>query len=218
MNWYVITTVLSYTIFPATFIAVWNYWQRRFTYLPFLLLLVTASLNEVVSTLVIFQGQSNAVNNNVYVLAECLLVIWLFAEWEPNKRKTGWYKIATIVLVLIWIADNIIFHSIASFNQVFKISFAVVAVIMSCDQLSYLLTNHSSLRGNSRLILCIVFFVTYSFKTFTEMFVAFNPDYSNSFYEAFFFIWITINTLSNVSFLIAAIWMSKRERYYISYL
>jgi hypothetical protein len=217
MNSYLVSTILSYTIAPATVLAVYFFRQRRFTYLPFLLLLVGATLNEVVSTVVIYQKMSNAVNSNIYVLAECLLLIWLFAQWEPDLSKGRRYYCTAVLFTCIWIGDNIVFNSIYTFNPFFRIAYSVLIVIMSSDHLSYLLTNNCFSPWNSRSMLCIMFLVKYCYKVFTQLFVAFDPGYSNAFYEVFFFVWIIINTLSNIVFLMVVLWMSRKERYYIFY-
>lgn len=51
-------------------------------YRPFLYLLLAGFVNEAVSFALIQNGYSNLVNYNLFVLTECLLIVWLFRNGD----------------------------------------------------------------------------------------------------------------------------------------
>jgi hypothetical protein len=217
MSWYVTATLLSYSILPATIIALIKYRQCRETYLPLLFLLVGSTLNEIMSTLIIRQGMNNSINCNIYILAECWILLWLFMKWEPELKKKRIYPITATILSLIWVADHLLLNRIDQFNAIYRIAYSFSIVFISVNHLGYVLINEKKIVYNTRFILCIAFFIQYCYKTFIEILVASDPGFSREFYQYFFMIWLIVNTLTNISYVFAVLWIPRKERYYITY-
>lgn len=167
--------------------------------------------------MVIYNGYSNSVNNNIYILAESILLIWLFKKWKPDKMQDKSYILLCVVMCIIWIADNVLIHDITSFTGYYRVYYSIVVVFLAGDQLGYLLMNENRIVGNTKLILCITFIINYCYNCFIELMVIMEPGFSDDFYEGFFLIRIVVNTITNICFTIAVAWIPKKEKYYITY-
>ena len=216
MNLYLLITILSYTIAPAAIIAIKKQRQCRATYLPFFIYLLAATANEIISTIIIERGYSNSINSNIYTLIESLLLIWMFQRWSAGKKR-GIYVFLIILIITVWILDSFIVGSIKQFNCIHRAAYAFMVVMLCGDQLTYIMFNDSHVLRNPRFIICVAFLIKYTYKTFSETLMAFDPGFSNNFYQGFMFIWVLINAATNLTYILAVIWIPRKERFYITY-
>jgi len=213
---YLITTILSYTICIPTLIAIIKHRQCRETCLPFFIYLVVATISEITSTLIIQAGYSNSVNANIYTLIESLIMVWLFANWRTGKSKLTYYLLC-VVFTSVWILDSFVFGSPDEFNSIHRAVYAFMIVILCSDQLTFLMMNEGNVFYNPRFIICIALVVKYTYKTFSEVFVAFKPGFSYEFYEGFYLVWSVVNAITNLCFIPAVLWITRKQRYYITF-
>ncbi|MEI9912223.1 MAG: hypothetical protein WDO71_22775 [Bacteroidota bacterium] len=59
-------------------------------FVPFMWLLTTGLLNEIISISIMKAGYSNALNYNLYTLAESLLITWQFRRWDFLTHGGGY--------------------------------------------------------------------------------------------------------------------------------
>ncbi len=131
MRNYQILAILSYLIFLAAIIGAIRFKRILKSFRPFIFFVWTASLNEIVSTLCIAFVKTNMVNVNIYVLIEYLLILLLFIKWDYFKRKRIFYNTLLIIGCIVWISDNLVFHSLDANNSFFEIFYSIVLVYLS---------------------------------------------------------------------------------------
>jgi hypothetical protein len=216
MDAHLLATLLSYSVLPAAAISVLKMRQAGRTYLPFFICLFLALLNEIISTILILQHSGNGINANVYVFVEFLLLLWLFYNWNPSHRKKWLYTYLTLALGLIWFTETYLLNNLSHFSVIFRAVYSFVMVLLSGDQLSFILLNESNIFSNPRFILCVSFLIQYSYKAFFETFFVLNPRFSNEFYREFFLIWSIVNAAANLIYIPAVLWIPRKERYYIT--
>jgi len=212
---YLLTTILSYTIFPATIIAIIKRRRCRLTYLPFFIYLLVASASEIISTVIIRSGHSNAISSNIYTLVESLLLIWMFQKWSAGKRN-GIYIFLAVLITMVWVLDSFIIGRIDRFNSIHRAAYAFIIVLLCGDQLAYIMFYSYAFRS-PRFIISIAFMIKYTYKTFSETLMAIEPGFSLEFYQGFMFIWVIINAATNLTYIPAILWIPRKERYYITY-
>jgi hypothetical protein len=216
MDAHLLATLLSYSVLPAAAISVFKMRQAGRTYLPFFICLFLALVNEVVSTILIRQHSGNSINGNIYVFVEFLLFLWLFYNWNPSRQKKWLYTYLALVLGLIWLAETYLLNNLSDFSVIFRAVYSFVMVLLSGDQLSFIIINESNIFSNSRFILCVSFLVQYSYKAFFEIFFVLDLRFSVDFYKEFFLIWSVVNAAANLIYIPAVLWIPRKERYYIT--
>ena len=87
-NWF---AFISFSIGLAAITGWVRFSKINPAYYPFIYCIWLASVNEAVSYWLVSHGFTTAINNNIYVLLEAVLFIWLFSNWQafsPAKKIT----------------------------------------------------------------------------------------------------------------------------------
>src|SRR5688500_6803339 len=99
--------IINQLILIAGVIAIVRFRKINRVYYPFLYLIWLGCINELLGTILLKLGHGAAVNNNIYVLAEALLLLWFFRNIN-NTTKYDWYYItAGFFFTIIWGYENL---------------------------------------------------------------------------------------------------------------
>lgn len=206
-----VLSAFSITV-PMLFIFV--RWRRlKDKYLPFIILVLVGLSNELLSLNNAYTSHSNAINSNIFVLLEFLLISILFSKLHSGLSKTF---ILTILLlgICIWITDNFIICSLSTNNSLFRMIASLLIVYLSIDKINQLIffSRLSSLM-NIDLWLALGFLLFHTYKTFVESFHIFPMPLGRNFYETLWFIMNIINVFSNLLFTFAILCLPKKRVY-----
>lgn len=183
---------------------------------PFLLFIWLGLINETLSLILIYSKGSNTVNSNIYVLLECILILYQFYTWASITQTLCFY-LATAA-VLVWIADNLMLHRISGNNSAFRIFYSFIIVCCSINQVNKLLINERfNLIKNPVFLICIAFLLFYACKAFVEVFNAFNLRLSNACNRSIFTILYLADFISNMIYAIAIICIPKKPLFTMPY-
>lgn len=172
---------------------------------PFLFLIGLAALTELISFISIRIFRTNAVVSNIYCLAECLLILYQFYRWRFHVRPRKWYWIIPILCVLIWLLENLVYFKIMEFGPAFRVSYAFIVVMLSINEINYLITHENrALFRNARFLICIGFIIYFLYQILLEgaLYISAtedNPVISNKIIS----IVVYINVLVNIIYAIA---------------
>lgn len=216
MRPYILITILSYSILPATLVATYKIRQCSKVYLPFIIYLLAATINEVISTFSIYYHYSNSINSNIYVLVEPMLLLWLFYNWQTRDPQRPLYFTLAAVILLVWALDTFIIQQPGQFNTIYRATYAFIIAMLAINQLCYQVIFYNGSLRNTRFILAVAFIVKFTYKVFHEMFLALNYNLSNEFFMKFFMIWIYINAITNLIYILAALWIPRKGKHYIT--
>lgn len=167
--------LFSLSILPPLLVGMIRFRKIHSSYLPFVLLIATAALTELLSFISIRLFRTNAIVSNVYCLAECLLILYQFYRWRFHARMRAWYRIIPVLCLLVWITENLVFLEILTFGPVFRISYAFLVVMLSINEINYLITHENRhLFRNARFLICIGFIIYFLYQILFEgaLFVA----------------------------------------------
>ncbi len=216
MNYFNIYVFLNYSIILAVVIGVIRFKSVLNTFYPFIFFIWLGLANESVSLLLIHTFKTNAVNSNIYVLVEYLLLLWQFYKWNINYFQK--LVFASGIGVLVWITDNLLINTIDSNNSIFRIFYSFIIVFFSIDMLNRVIVNEkNSISKNAVFLVCTGFIIYYGFKALLEVFNAFNLGFSDMFYKN---IWITlsvVNFIANMIYAIAILCIPKRQEFSLLY-
>ena len=182
------------------------------TWLPFIICLCLATVNEAISWWQVAHRRNTAPNNNVYVLAEALLFTWQFSNWQVFGRKI--FGLIVAGLLMVWLIDN---HSAAALEGVegwFRITASFVIVTGSITYLNALIFSY-----NRRMITSPAFLVTagaiifFTYKILIEAFWKYGILSAPGFAPQLYLVMVWINLFVNLLYAAAVICIPKKKYY-----
>lgn len=214
MHLYQLVQWLSYTIVPAAVAAVIKYPQTISAYRPFIYMVCLAALNEVVSNVFISKYQTNAVNANIYVLAECQLLLWLFANWAADKTKRKRFFITAFLFLLLWITDNLICHSLKQFNSYFRVAYSLLLVFLAVDRIAaFIILDKENILCHAGFLITTGILVFFCYKAVVEMVFIINQTLSNKMQLILIILMSGVNCCTNIIYLLAALCLPTKQTY-----
>lgn len=183
------------------------------SYYPFLILLTIATLNEIISFLMVRSGESNAVNVNIYTLLEGLLIVYQFYCWKLFRSQI---LLAAVwaVLILTWITEVLIISGIDQFSSYHIIVSSLIFVVMSIRCVNQLLVQeHQKLLKHSIFLICFAFVILYTYSALIEIYWIWGLDRSRSFRLNIYRLFYYINLFSNLIYALAVLWIPKKREF-----
>jgi hypothetical protein len=203
---------LSYAVAIAAIIGLVRIRVIDRAYYPFILLLWVALLTEITGTIVIRLYRTNAINSNIYVLLESVLILWFFRRLKLfSKTFFAWLM---TIFILAWIAENFIIFSITTFQSYFRVFYSFVIVLLSIHMINKLFSEERrKLIKNPVFLIMITFIVFFTYKTLIEIFYIYGLDASDEFKIQVYRIMPYINLTANLLYAIAVIWIPRKQEY-----
>lgn len=206
--------LLSFSIVPAAIVGLFRFTRTDNTYNPIIYCVWLASMNEIVSAVVLLKGHSNAFNNNIYFLAEALLILWQFRRWGLFIHYQSLYYVILILLPLCWLFQNHPWQNIHQYYPYFRVGYSFGIVILSILTINRLIVyyNHSLFK-NPSFIICGGFCIYFTCMIFLEIFLFYGLGNSPVFQDAINKTGTYINVLSNIFYLTALLWIPPKPQY-----
>ncbi len=210
--------IYSYSILLASVIGAVRFKVILESYRPFIYAVWIALLNEICSTITISIFKNDAINNNIYTLADYIFIILLFMRWDESGYKKNFLRILLIGGILIWVTDNLILHSLRTVSSYFRIIYGVIVVFLSIEEFNKVLfTEIRHTYKNAKLIICLSFMIAYTYQAILEVFGVFSGLFSNSFYITLYVILFYINLLTNLLYALAMLWAPTKRQFTLPY-
>src|SRR6185437_1205297 len=163
------TYLISESILLPFLIGLVRFRVIGWAYRPFLILLVMGALNEPVSYFFIKTTHSNAIPNNLYALAEWILIAWQFHRWGFLRTQQGLYFGLVGLVALVWVTEDLILRQITTFPPYFQIFYCFLAVLLSANKINFMITyDDRSLYGNPIFLICIGFIIFFIYRIIYE--------------------------------------------------
>jgi len=184
------------------------------SYQPFLLLLALAFISESISFICIeVLSTSNAIPFNLYGLAECMVVLYQFYVWGFLKRKIRLYIVLATGLVAGWVAENLLYAQIENFSPVFRVTYAFIEVLLSINEINYLIVqDNKNLLRNSRFLICLGFIMIFIYQIIYEASFFVGSDTILTLKIVFMFNYI--NAFVNLIYVLAVLFIPVKTAYY----
>jgi hypothetical protein len=181
-------------------------------YRPFLLLIALGVLTEIISRIAINYFRTNYVVINIYSLTECLLIIAQFYYWRYHSRTRRWYPYFGILCIGIWIWENLLYRDVfGEIGTIFRVSEAFILVILSINEINYLLINdNKSLLKNARFLICAGFLVYFLYQILLEGSIYISSQQKSPITNQIIEVSSYINAFVNIIYGIAVWYIPKR--------
>ena len=207
-----ISIILISSIFIAGIIAILRYKKIHKSYYPFIYFIWIGCLNELVSFVIIYKGFPNAINNNIYVLFEALLIIYFFKKLKAFKKFNSLLSYIISGLILLWVFENVVQNKIHTVSLFFRISYSFIIVLLSISYINNLITSvRKNIFSNADFLICVGFILYFTYKILVEAFWLYGLNSSTRFQSLVYNIMVYLNLICNLIYILAIIWMPRRQ-------
>lgn len=216
MHNYAVSIILNHSIALAAIIGITRFRSIASAYYPFLCIIWLGLFNESLSLFIIFNTRNNAVNSNVFVLLEYLLILLQFYKWNNHALRK--YYAAAFIGIIIWTADNCIIHGMSENNSLFRVYYSLAVVFLSINQVNKLIIyEKGNLLKNATFIICITFLFYFGCKAFVEAFNVLRFGLSDMFLENLWIILYFVNFIANLTYAIATLCIPAKQEFTLPY-
>ena len=213
-----VIVILSFSVLIAAGISFAKFSKIRSVYYPFIYVIWLASLNEIISYMMVRNGMYNIINSNIYCLLESLLLLWFFKNIGNFQFNKWMYHLLASGFVISWILDNFIFHSLTrDYSSWFIIVYSFPVVILGINAINRLLIKERELLRNPTFLICIGLIVFFTYRIVVEVFWVYGLQSSGSFANKVYNILSIINLLCNLIYALAILWMQKKQAFTLQY-
>lgn len=211
---YNLVIIFSFSISIAAFIGFIRFKKIDSTLYPFIFSIWIGFINEIISFLMTKNGQTTAINNNIYVLIEALLITWQFNNWGLFRRPWFLFPLVLILFIISWIIEYFFVYEITSIGSYFRVLYSFMIVLMSINVTNGLIVrDRRSILKNPVFLICIGFIFYYTYKVLVETFWIYGLNYSRGFRNNVYFILTYVNLFSNLIYALAVLWMPMKQRF-----
>lgn len=183
-------------------------------FLPFLVFLWLGLVNEITSILLLKSGYSNALNYNIFSLAEALLLTWQFRRWRLFEKQTQLYYLLQSVFITGWVIESFISAKLNLFNSWFIIGHSMIIVVIGVNMLNKVMFSEPSLLFyNPVFLVCMGLIIYFTFAILVETFWLYGLNKSKTFRIHIYEILAYINLFTNLVFALATLCIPLKRQY-----
>jgi hypothetical protein len=211
----VLFDILTFAILIAGIIGVVRWKKVKPSYHPFIILMWLASINVTLSHILVANGYTTVANNNMYMLLESLVILWLFMRQGIFRNSIRVPAILSILFFCFWLAEAFVWKSKYGYTMWFQIFYAFLIVLVSITTVNHLLiSGQRSLLTDPFFLICMAFILYFSFTIFVYAFLLYGFNESVSFSQNIFFIRVIVDFISNLIFAYAALRIPKKDAFF----
>jgi hypothetical protein len=183
------------------------------SYRPFLLLLLIGLLTEIVSLFFIKYTGANTIPVNVYTLIEWTFLAWQFHVWGFLRQKKKLFYALLVLATLVWITENLIFKKIHDFSPYFVFFYSFLIVLLSVNEINFMITHYRNLFRNPRFIICIGLIVYFVYMIIYYWAFQISRFGRSEISDSILFLVAYVNALANIIYAIAFLVIPKPQRF-----
>ncbi len=213
MNHLQVVLFSSSILFPAL-IAIFKFRNIEKSFYPFIFFIWIGFLNEIISYTISSVGGSTTFNNNLYILAEALLILWQFKEWDIFTSFKKGFMVLSILLVIVWSVDHSNIQSLGSINLNFRLLYSLMIVLMSIHLNNRrIFTFRGNLIKSPVFLVCNGLVIYFTYKILVEVFWIYGLNKTQSFRMDVYVIMAWINAFTNIIYSLAILCIPKKPHY-----
>ena len=210
---YELMVALSYSIVLPVIGILYQYKRVDTLYRPVMLCIVIGLVNEVISSLVAKSGHSNALNNNIYCLAEALLLLTQFKRCGLFDKTSWIYPALCIFFAGAWMIENHNWDKLNQFAAFFHGLEGATIVVLSIIQINILVAHYEGrLISSAGFIFCGAFCFYFCNVILLEIFLEFGKGASAGLRDDVFKAYAYANVITNIIYLTAILCIPRKQR------
>ncbi|HMT73177.1 MAG TPA: hypothetical protein PKA77_03860 [Chitinophagaceae bacterium] len=213
MNYWLVV-IFSFSISIAAITGWVRFRKMNPAYYPFIYCIWLAFLNEMLSFIFAQTIRDNSVNNNLYALAESLLIVWQFRNWGIFKNKDNLFYTVLAIFTAGWVTDHFILNHLTTFTYHYRIAYSFVTVLFSVNMINTVIVRErKSLLKNPAFLICTAYVINFTYYVMYMTLYLYSSEISWDFLNKLTGIMPYANLLSNLLFALAVLWIPARQRF-----
>lgn len=213
MNYWLVV-IFSFSIIIAATIGWVRFRKINPAYYPFIYCVWLAFLNEILSFIFAQTIRDNSVNNNLYALAESLLIVWQFRNWGIFKNKDNLFYTVLAIFTAGWVTDHFILNHLTTFTYHYRIAYSFITVLLSVNMINTVIVRErKSLLKNPAFLICTAYVINFTYYVMNMTLYLYVSEISWDFLNKLTGIMPYANLLSNLLFALAVLWIPARQRF-----
>jgi hypothetical protein len=209
-----ISEIFALSILIAALIALVRFKDMDSMYFPFILLVWIASVNEILSVVLLNLKFQTLINNNIYVLCESLTILWFFKKTGTVLTGKRAFLLLGLSFIIFWISENFIMGRITQISSYFRIYYSFVVVILSITTVNHLIVTASkTLLKMPVFLISIGFIIYFTYKILVEAFWVYGLNNSMKFQQNVYAILMYLNLFVNILYALAILWIPRKREY-----
>ncbi len=213
MNYWLVV-IFSFSIIIAATIGWVRFRKINPAYYPFSYCIWLAFLNEILSFIFAQTIRDNSVNNNLYALAESLLIVWQFRNWGIFKNKDNLFYTVLAIFTAGWVTDHFILNHLTTFTYHYRIAYSFVTVLFSVNMINTVIVRErKSLLKNPAFLICTAYVINFTYYVMYMTLYLYSSEINWDFLNKLTGIMPYANLLSNLLFALAVLWIPARQRF-----
>lgn len=215
---YSLVVIFSFSIaIPAAILAI-RFHQIAPKFYLFAFFVWIGLLNEIISYVVTQMGSSTMLNNNIYFLAEGVMLTCLFRSWGLFKKTKFLFPILLITILLFWTTEVLFFQGIKMQVPYFQLFYSFLLALMSADMINrQVTTERQNLLKNPIFLICITFVIYFTYSVILGSFWLYGLQLSRQFTMNLIAVLMLLNLFSNLVYALAALWIPNKNQYLMPY-
>lgn len=194
-----------------------RYQKIDMKYRPFIWYLLLSFLNEAISLGSSIWFKTTVVNNNIFMLAEMLLLNRQFENWVENPLLKKYTRVASAILACVCIAEWAV-NGIAVPLFYFNVGYSFYLVMFATHRLAWLSINDERrVYKNPAFIICAGMVFYFCMRIIVEAFWFYGLHKSPFFRNEVYVILMSVNLFVNLLYLYAILWIQKKPDYITFY-
>lgn len=211
-----IAAILSFSIIIPVVMGLIRMSRIRVSYQPFLLFLLLAFTAEMVGFISVKIIRNNYITTNIYTLVEAIVISYIFFAWGYFKEHKFLFRMVLTVYVVVWTLENLILGDLESqICSYFIFMYSLVTVLLSINEINYLIAERGNLFKNAKFMICIGFIIICVYSLITEGTQLIDPDNAPLSNKIFAF-YVYINAFVNIVYAVAVYFIPERDDIYFS--
>lgn len=181
-------------------------------FLPFLILVSIAFINEVTGIVLALNHYSNIISFNSFQLIESILLTWQFLKWGFFERHQRRYYALQSFFIVSWVIESVWLST--EFISYFIIVHAFIMVMMSIHTLNGVAMKESTgLFRHPVSLICMGLVIYFTYAILVETFWIVGVNDQKVFRLKIYEVLSYINLITNLVFAFAFLWVPMRPRY-----
>jgi hypothetical protein len=183
-------------------------------FLPFIICLCLAAINETVSTIVFDNPNFFALNSNIWVLAEALCALWQFEKWNLFTGHKNIYRALLVIFIALWVMECDSISALQFIETRFRIAVSFTIVVMGILNNNRLIFSYQKpILSSAAFLIGSGWIIHFTFKILMDAFWVYGLEASVAFSAGLFTIMGWVNFIINIIFIIAVICIPGKKYY-----
>lgn len=210
-KWFVF---LSLSIFIGAILGWLRITKISSAWYPLIFCLTAGAVNEILSYWLTAHHYTTAVNNNIYVLLEALLILWQFYNWQAFTLHKKFFIGLVLFTIIAWLFEAFYINRIHAISYYFRIYYSLTIVVLAILINSRLIiTYRYSLLKNATFLTCAAFIIFFSYKILVEIFWLYGFNATPVFRVNVYTILAWVNCFTNLIYAMAILWIPSKQPY-----